>query len=106
MQIDKVIKQVQLFFQNNLGKTGDVIGAQKTDDGWTAEIEVIEDEEYLKRHARNGIIALYEVKLTADFEVFHYERKSLRERGKFEAIPDEIVVLNCFIRRQNCGVCR
>lgn len=87
MQIDQAIKQVKVFFQNNLGKTGDIIGAQKTDDGWLAEIEIIEDEEYLKKHGRNGIIALYEVKLTDDLEVIHYERKSLRERGKFDAVP-------------------
>lgn len=87
MQIDKVVKEVKLFFQNNFGKIGDVIGVQKVEDGWTAEIEVIEDEEYLKKHARNGIIALYEIKLTANFEVIHYERKSLRERGKFDAVP-------------------
>lgn len=70
-----------------MGRTGEVIGVTKTEDGWVAEIEILEDEEYLKQHGRNGMIALYEVRLTTDLEVMHYERKSLRERGKFEAVP-------------------
>lgn len=87
MEIDRVLRQVEIFFKNTLKKNGEVIGAVKTDDGWRAQIEVLEDEDYMRKHARHGLIALYDVRLTNDLEVIHYERKSLRERGKFDAVP-------------------
>lgn len=84
MGLQKAMGVVLHFFEKDLGKQGEIIGASKEHEGWHVEIEVIEESEYMRKHARNDLVAIYEVKLNEQFEITYYTRVSIRERGKVE----------------------
>lgn len=78
--IERVIDTVQNFFTDTLNKQGTVIGVKKEDDLWRVQIEVAEDVEYMRKRARDDLMAIYEVGVTLNFEVLDFERKSMRPR--------------------------
>ncbi len=78
--IERVIDAVQSFFVTNLNKQGTVIGVKKEADIWRVQIEVAEDVEYMRKRARDDLMAIYEVGVSLDFEVIDFERKTMRSR--------------------------
>ncbi len=85
MSIKNAMDTVLGFFDKNLHKQGEIIGVCKTEEGWKIEIEVIEESEYMRRHGRNDLMAIYEVDLNENLDIMRYERKSIRERGKVDS---------------------
>lgn len=86
MTIQNAMKTVLKFFNTDLHKrSGEIVGVSKTDEGWKVEIEVIEESEYMRKHGRNDLMALYEVNLSNELDVLGYARMSTRERGKVES---------------------
>jgi hypothetical protein len=81
--IDRVIDLVQKFFSSTLNKQGTVIGVRKEEDLWRVQIEVAEDVEYMRKRARDDLMAIYEVGVTLNFEVLDFERKSMRPRDTY-----------------------
>ena len=84
MDIENVTSIVKNFFANVLKKPGEIIGACLDDGSWTVEIEVTEEDEYQRRHGRNELLGVYEVKLNENQEIVCYRRIILRERGKLK----------------------
>lgn len=78
--IERVIDTVQNFFSTTLNKQGTVIGIRKEDEIWRVQIEVAEDVEYMRKRARDDLMAIYEVGVTPNLEVLDFERKSMRPR--------------------------
>jgi len=82
MVVLKVINVVADFFGEILKKPGDVIAVfPQPDEGWKVQIEVAEDSEYMRKRARDDLMALYEVSVDKDFQILGFERLSLRERN-------------------------
>ncbi|BAF58614.1 hypothetical protein PTH_0433 [Pelotomaculum thermopropionicum SI] len=81
MLIQKVITVVTEFFNEVLKKSGSVIAvAPQQDEGWKVQIEVAEDTEYMRKRARDDLMALYEVTVDRELQITSFERLSLRER--------------------------
>ncbi|GBF32438.1 gas vesicle protein GvpR [Desulfocucumis palustris] len=78
--IEKVIDAVQSFFVANLNKQGSVIGVKKDGEIWRVQIEVAEDVEYMRKRARDDLMAIYEVGVGLNFQVTDFERKAMRPR--------------------------
>jgi hypothetical protein len=81
MNIQKVIQTVADFFSESLQKPGVVIGVLPEQDGWKVDIEVAEEVEYMRKRARNDLMAIYEVLVNDNLEITGFERKTLRERS-------------------------
>ncbi|ACA60002.1 gas vesicle protein GvpO [Candidatus Desulforudis audaxviator] len=84
MDVENVINIVKDFFANVLKKPGDIIGACLNNGSWTVQIEVTEEDEYQRRHGRNELLGVYQVKLNENQEIVCYTRIMLRERGKIK----------------------
>jgi hypothetical protein len=83
MSSKSIAKAVE-FMKEMLGKEGDIVKANKTDNGWEVEIEIIEQSEYMKKigipkpvYDKN----IYRVILDQNFELVSYERKSQKPSG-------------------------
>lgn len=81
MNIQKVIQIVNDFFSETLRKPGVVISVLPEQYGWKVDIEVAEEVEYMRKRARNDLMAIYEVLVNDNLEVTGFERKTLRERS-------------------------
>ncbi len=86
MGLENIINIVKDFFATVLNKPGQVVGACIRDGRWIVEIEVTEEDEYMRRHGRNELLGVYEVELNEKREVVCFTRKELRERGKLQGI--------------------
>jgi hypothetical protein len=82
-QAKSIAKAVE-FMKEMLGKEGSIVKANKTDQGWEVEIEIIEQSEYMKKigipkpvYDKN----VYRVILDQDFEMVSYERKAQKSFG-------------------------
>lgn len=66
------------FFKNDLGKEGEVIKAAKLNDGsWEIEIEVIEQNEFMKKIGKRVYDKnIYALKLDKTYNVVSYGRKA------------------------------
>lgn len=82
--LEKAMETVLQFFDKHLGKPGEIIGVCREHEGWHVDIEVIEESEYMRKHGRNDLMAIYSVKLNEHCEITCYERKCIRERGKVD----------------------
>jgi len=85
MSLQNAREAVLGFFDKHLGKQGEVIGISREQEGWTAEIEVVEESDYMRKHGRNDLMAIYEVEINENFEIMRFERKRIRERGKVDS---------------------
>jgi len=80
MELKEVDKSVKAFFREVLGKTGNTIGIEQTEEGWKVLFEAVEDP----GAGFDPILALYEVIADKKHGVTRYERKSLRRRSELE----------------------
>jgi len=80
MAIGKVDKCVKGFFKTVLGKTGNTIGVEKTEQGWKILFEAVDDP----GAGFDPIYGLYEITLDEELNVTSYKRKSLRRRSELE----------------------
>ncbi|MDD4239278.1 MAG: gas vesicle protein [Desulfotomaculaceae bacterium] len=89
MVIKKTIEAVQHFFCEVLGKPGRIVGCSRGEDCWKVQIEVPEEVEYMRRHAKGDLMAIYDVLVNHDYEVISFERVALMERGSLIIYPVE-----------------
>jgi len=87
MNIEKLISTVTAFFARVLNKPGEVVGVTKEDEGWKVYIEVAEETEYMRKTARDDLLAIYEVTVDDNQEIIGFERRSMRARGS-TTIPE------------------
>lgn len=77
MMIEEVRNAVMGFLKGTLGKDGAIVKLSKTQEGWEAEVEVIEESEYIKALGIPKKVLdrnLYEVRLNEQLEVISYAR--------------------------------
>lgn len=84
MGINKIIEKLRTFCLDVLDKEIEVISVIPTEDGWDVEFELIAEDEYMKKRAKNELIAKYEAKIDKKLNITSYTRKELRERGSLE----------------------
>ena len=89
MVIKKIIKVVQQFFCEVLGKPGKIVGVSREEDCWKVKIEVPEEVEYMRRHAKGDLMAIYDVFVDNSYEVITFDRVALMERGSLIICPVE-----------------
>ena len=81
MEIGNVHMQVNDFFKNFLGKEGNVIKITKKEEEWETMIEVPEEKEYTKKHAKTDLKAVYRVLLNRELEIVSYNKIKVIEKG-------------------------
>lgn len=77
MKIEEVGKAVMGFLQGILGKEGTIVKISKTHEGWEAQVEVVEESQYIKALKIPTQVLdrnIYEVRLNEQLEVVSYER--------------------------------
>ena len=77
MKIEEVRKVLVDFLRETLKKEGTIVKISKTHEGWEAEVEVIEESEYIKALGIPKKVLdrnLYEVRLNEQLDVTSYER--------------------------------
>lgn len=89
LSVEHLIDIVTTFFQNKLNKTTNVIGASQLENGWSIEVETIEDSEYLRKRGQDDLVAIYGVEITNSGQIGSFKRKSLRNRGQIDFTKDE-----------------
>lgn len=75
-----MVATVENFFKDIIKKPGVVIGVARDTDIYKVQIEVPEEVEYMRRRAKDDILAIYEVAVDNNMEIISFERKYLRER--------------------------
>jgi hypothetical protein len=79
--IIEIIATVENFFNDVLQRPGVIVGVLREEDLCKVQIEVAEDVEYMRKRARDDMLALYEVIVDAGLNILSFERKHLRERN-------------------------
>jgi len=77
MKIEEVNRVVQDFLSEVLKKEGTIIKTSKTSEGWEVQVEIIEENAYVKAlgiPARVMDRNFYEAKLSDDLDVVSYAR--------------------------------
>lgn len=81
MKIAELVGAVEDFFRDVLKKPGVVVGVLNDQDVWKVQIEVAEEVEYMRKRAKDDLLAVYEVTVDRQMEILSFERKFLRERA-------------------------
>lgn len=81
MKIEEIKKSVDDFFSENINPPFKITSIIGKENGWSAEVEVIEEKEYMKRYAKDQLIGVYHVELDEDMEITSYQRLTLRPRS-------------------------
>lgn len=77
MKIEEVRQAVAEFVRGTLQKEGVIVKTSKTHEGWEAQVEVIEANEFIKALGIPTTVRdrnLYEVNLDQNLQVVSYER--------------------------------
>jgi len=80
-RMKKVLDSLTTFTEEIMNKPCWATAVTEVQDGWRALVEVIEEDEYMRRRGRKDLIGVYEIVLDNDLGVRSYQRKELRERG-------------------------
>ncbi|MGG3572930.1 gas vesicle protein GvpO [Bacillus gobiensis] len=82
MEIQKIMKAVNDFFNEHVAPPHKIISVETAEDeGWKVMIEVIEEKDYMKRYAKDEMLGVYQVFLNKEIEVASFSRKSIRYRS-------------------------
>jgi dimeric dUTPase (all-alpha-NTP-PPase superfamily) len=81
MEIVKVLQAVKSFFQEYLQPIHKITSIEIAEDYWEVFVEVIEESEYMKSHAKDQILGVYQVQINANLEITSFKRINLRPRG-------------------------
>jgi len=79
MAIESVIKVVESFSTKTFSKPCKVITVKKAGEDWLALMEMVVEDEEMRRYARTPIVGLWEVRLDSKCNVTSFERKGLKE---------------------------
>lgn len=85
MSIREAAESIKNFLEGELQKKGDIIRLDKTDDGWEAELQIIEESEYIKALGIPTTVYdknQYIVKLDQNLEVIGFNRRE--EKSTFQ----------------------
>ncbi|MDE5413664.1 gas vesicle protein GvpO [Alkalihalobacterium chitinilyticum] len=86
MEIIKVLEVVKSFFNEYLLPVHKITAIEETEKGWKVAVEIIEENEYMKSHAKDQMIGVYHVQLNKQLEITTFKRQSMRPRS---AIPTD-----------------
>jgi hypothetical protein len=78
----KVIDAAKIFFEELYENTSTVVGVSRCEEGWELMVEVLTDDDYTKKRAKNDLISVFKVYMDTDLQVISYSREEIRERGK------------------------
>jgi hypothetical protein len=78
----RVIEAAKIFFEELYENTSTVVGVSRCEEGWELMVEVLTDDDYTKKRAKNDLISVFKVYMDTDLQVISYSREEIRERGK------------------------
>ena len=84
MSITNAIQSLQKFPKNTFFSSCRVITIKKGEQGYTCEIEVVVEDEEMRRFARTPVIGLWAVEMDVRYHVTSFERKGMREATSLE----------------------
>lgn len=78
----QIVEVTEKFFQEIFPHPAEVVSIIPNNEGWELKVEVIIDDEYTRKRAKNDLIAVFNVSVNKNMEVMSYTREEIRERGK------------------------
>ena len=79
--LENVISKTLLFLKALYNREAYVTGVCPQDDGWLINVEIIEEDEYMRKRGRREIVGIYGVQMDRNFNVISFKRQGLKERG-------------------------
>jgi len=89
MKVNAVIESVQKFSTKTFSKPCKVITVKKEEEGWVSLMEIVVEDEEMRKYARTPIVGLWEVRIDNGNNVTSFERKGLREVTSFKYETEE-----------------
>ncbi len=80
--VNKVIEATERFFAEMYENDAKVVSITPTNEGWELIVEIITDDQYTRKRAKNDLISVFKAQVNNNLEVFSYTREEIRERGK------------------------
>jgi len=80
MSVANVIESLQKFSKKTFSTDCKVITVKKTESGWQSEIEIVVEDEEMRRFARTPVIGLWAIELDPRYNVSAFVRKGMREK--------------------------
>jgi len=80
--LKQVINLTEKFFQELFPNNAKIINILPNNEGWELIAEVVTDDEYTRKRARNDLISVFKVQVNKSLEVVSYVREEIRERGR------------------------
>lgn len=78
----ELIKATEMFFQELYERIPEIVSVIPNNEGWELTVEIVTDDEYTKKRAKNDLISVFKVQANRDFKISSYSRVEIRERGK------------------------
>lgn len=78
----RVIEAAKNFFEELYENTATVVGVKRCDEGWELLVEIITDDDYTRKRAKNDLISVFKVLMSPDMQIISYVREEIRERGR------------------------
>ncbi len=78
----RVIDAAKKFFEELYDDTATVVGVRRCEGGWELMVEIITDDDYTRKRAKNDLISVFKVMMSQDLQIISYEREEIRERGR------------------------
>lgn len=82
MSVEKCLTVAEDFARRVVGQVWKIIGVVPRQDGWIVRVEVVEEDEYMRRHGRDELLAEYEIEVSPGFEIVSFSRTGFRHRGE------------------------
>lgn len=80
--LKQIIEATEKFFGELFPHSAEVVSIIPTNEGWEVLVEVVTDDEYTKKRARNDLISVFKVSVNNKAEILSYIREEIRERGR------------------------
>lgn len=84
MSVANVIQSLQKFSEKTFFTSCRVVTVKKTEEGYKCEIELVWEDEEMRRFARTPVIGLWDVDVDKRYNVSSFTRKGLREATSLE----------------------
>lgn len=88
MGVVAVTEAIQKFSEKIFFKPCRVLAVKRNEDGWLAEIEIIMEDERMRRYARSPIIGLWRIHLDKRYNVMSFEKIASREATALDYAPE------------------
>ncbi|MEW6623876.1 MAG: gas vesicle protein GvpO [Bacillota bacterium] len=81
LSLEEVISKTLSFFERIYNREAHITGVSPENDGWLINVEIVEEDDYMRKRGRREVVGIYDVMIDGNLKVISFKRTGLKERG-------------------------